>query len=131
MANYKGQVLIDVYLIIFCVVILFFVFFAIVPKENTYSGDLLGKIIITENAISKSNLAGIGFAKYDEDLKTALQNTLQNPKATDPLKKIEIIDMNSQIIFSDGEINCKEQTNIERLVLYNDEIAKAIFYFCE
>ncbi len=131
MKNKKGQVLIDVYLILFCIIFLFLVFFAIVPKEKESAESILSKMIITENAISKTNSSGIGFAKKDLDLKTVLQNTLENSKAIEPLKKIELKNMNQTVIFSDGEINCKKQTNIERLVLYNDEIAKAIFYFCE
>lgn len=131
MKNKRGQILIDVYLILFCIIFLFLVFFAIVPKEKESAKSILEKIIITENAISKINSSGIGFAKYDENLETVMQNTLENPKIIEPIKKIEITNLNSQIIFSDGEINCKKQTNIERLVLYDENIAKAIFYFCE
>ncbi len=132
MANKKGQVLIDVYLILFCIIFLFLVFFAIVPKENKSAESILTKIIITENAISKTNITGIGFAKYNLDAKTVMQNTLENPKIIEPIKNIKIVDYITQnVVFGDDNIDCKKQTNIERLVLYNDEIAKAIFYFCE
>lgn len=127
----KGQIFVDLYFILFVILLAFLVFFSLAPTGLNKHNEIIAKLIITENAISKVNPAGIGFADNNKNTtKTVLQNTLKEPKIIEPIKKIKIIDINNQVLFEEGKITCEKQTNIERLIIYDKNIAKVIFYFC-
>jgi hypothetical protein len=133
MANKKGFTIFDFSLVIFVVILGFVIFFYINDYKTTEFEKITQDLIVTENAISKYNPSGIGFAELNSTgLKTTLQNTLQNPKAIDPIKKIEIY--NNEIkIFEDSniDVDCEKQIKLSRLVLYEENIRKAVFTFCE
>lgn len=111
-------------------VISFIAFFYLIEYKENQFDNLTKYLVLTENAISKYNPNGIGFAKVDQDIKTVLQNTLEDPKVIEPIKRIEIFDKDT-LLFDSGGVSCKKEIKISRLVIYNDKISKAIFTFCE
>lgn len=128
----KGFTIFDFSLVIFVIILGFVIFFYINDHKTNEFEKIIQDLIVTENAISKYNPSGIGFAEFDSTgLKTTLQNTLINPKAIDPIKKIEIYNNNTKV-FEDGNINvdCEKQIKLSRLVLYENKIRKIIFSFC-
>jgi len=126
----KGQIIIDVFFVLFAIILSFLVFFSL----TTYKKDQFEKTIkfltITENAISKNNPNGIGFADFDADTKTTLKNTIKEIKLVDPIKKIELYDYNTKIM-EIGDTNCYSKIVISRLVIYEDKITKINFTFCD
>ncbi len=125
----RGFTLYDFLFVLFCCVLCFVVFFSIIENDLNRFDKLTQYLIITENAISKNNLEGIGFAKIDNETKTTLQNTIENPKLIDPIKRIELYDENNKI-FDIGN-DCEKQIKLSRLAIYEDKIVKAVFTFCE
>lgn len=124
----KAFTLYDFMFILFAIILAFITFFNLIKYNE--NNNILKYLTLTENAISKYSNDAIAFAEYNSLKKTTLQNTLQTIKIIDPIKKIEIYDYNNIIIKEIGEINCKNKFVISRLIIYNNEIGKAIFYFC-
>jgi len=126
----KAQTIIDLPIALFFIVLAFVVFFYLTDYKTQQYEQLNKYLIITDNAITKVNYNGIGFAEYDSySTKTTYSNTLKNPKLINPIKQIEIYTENIKV-FDTGQINC-EQIKIPRLVIYNDEISKTVFTFCK
>lgn len=126
----KGFTIFDFSIVIFVIVLGFLVFFYINDYKEDQFNAILNDLIITENAISKHNDNGIGFAELDLlGTKTTFSNTIENPKYIEPIKKIEIYNKND-LIFKGANANCEKQIKISRVIIYEDEIRKAVFTFC-
>jgi hypothetical protein len=127
----KGFTLFDISIVLFVLVLGFITFFYINDYKQEEYENVLKYLIVTENAITKYNDNGIGFAEKDSfGLKTTFQNTIENPKAISPIDRIELY-VENNLVFEDGNISCEKQIKISRLVIYENEISKAIFTFCE
>jgi len=128
----KGQTIIDLPIAIFFIVLAFLVFFTLVNYNAKDYASLNKYLIITEDAISKSNPNGIGYAHLDLlSKKTTYQNTIDKINLKDPIKEIKIYDTNKSLVFDTGDITCDKKIIIPRLVIYNDKISKADFTFCK
>jgi|GEM_PF-5296186 len=133
MANKQGFFYYEIYMYIFCAILVFIVFYYLIHFVGFSYNIVLEDAIVTQNALSKSNPGGAGFAIYDFSKKHILTNFVSAVSVEEPIKyiKVETID---GIITEDGNtgfgcVNSKIQ--IERFGYYQSKIAKFIFGFCE
>ncbi|PIU22071.1 MAG: hypothetical protein COT14_03685 [Candidatus Diapherotrites archaeon CG08_land_8_20_14_0_20_30_16] len=126
----KGQTIIDIFLVLFVIILSFLVFYSLTEYKKDQFEKTIKFLAVTENAVSKYNPFGIGFTdKNDIDEKTVFKNTIKEIKLIEPIKRIEVIDLNGSS-WSEGNANCDSKIVIPRLIIYENEIRKINFTFC-
>jgi len=138
--NNIGQIAIDIFLVLFVIILGFLVFYSLINLEDTKFKKMIVYLTITENAVSKKNPSGIGFAEYDKDIHTTLKNkiNISDLRIIDPIKEIDLYDLNNNLTFKIGDADCIKKIVIPRLIIYdeneetqNEKIGKLNFIFCE
>ncbi len=124
----KGQTILDLPIIIITIILGFIILFTTIKVQENQFSNFLEQITITENATSKNNPEGVGFAKIRSNI--TLTNNIENIKLKEPIKEIRIYDLQNNLKLSLGSINCNK-TIITRLVVYESETAIAKFTFCK